>query len=234
MTVPQTPGPPQPGLDWRTATRAELGDEIQRLREDADAVVAILRSEREHAEAQRDAALARITEIWAERERLRRNVTKTAIERDGAVRRLAEVAVERDAAETRVAELEAQRAALGEDEWREQVRVALNPWMPPFDTPHRAQRVVATIRPHIDAEPPAAKVMFGEKQCGASLRYRKAPDWYHNCDLPMDHTEMHLERAWFHDDQHQGRLPVVIRWGEWETTIVGGGGPPADPAGGAE
>ncbi len=89
-------------------------------------------------------------------------------------------------------------------------------------------------RPPTYAEPVAARVMFGEKQCNASLRYRRHPDWYHNCDLPMDHTGMHLERSWFHEDQRQGKLPVVTRWGEWETTTTGYARPPADPAGGAE
>ena len=33
----RTPDPPQPAPDWRTATRAALGEEIERLREERDA-----------------------------------------------------------------------------------------------------------------------------------------------------------------------------------------------------
>jgi hypothetical protein len=106
MTVPQPPDPPL-GLDWRTATRAALGEEIQRLR-----------IELKDANAELSTRKGWITRSVNERGQLHAEIERQRSALRGAVEHVTAIIEERDAALARVAESETGAA------WAERFRLA--------------------------------------------------------------------------------------------------------------
>jgi hypothetical protein len=108
---PDDVDPPPPGLDWRTATRAALGEETQRLQREIT-----------NYGNGYELSLSRIAELSAENERLRR-AEKTALD---------QVATERAASRTAHQEIDALRSELADrnrptanTEWRARIAALL-------------------------------------------------------------------------------------------------------------